>query len=174
MKTQNRTYSARLIFCIGMFFLLMVTGCTYSFKGGTVPPHLRTIAIPIVEDQTGTGDPTLRETMTRQLTDLFVRDNTLQLTDKTSADAVLETVIVEFRDSPAVLQGVEKVAERRISVTVRATLHDQVLRKKMWEKSFTRWGNYPSGGSLTQRNEGIEEALRKITEDILNETVAGW
>jgi hypothetical protein len=44
----------------------------------------------------------------------------------------------------------------------------------MWEKDFTQWGDYASGGGLTQRNDGIAEAVRKITEDILNETVAGW
>jgi hypothetical protein len=51
---------------------------------------------------------------------------------------------------------------------------DLKLRKKVWEKDFTQWGDYLSGGGLTQRNDGISEAIRKITEDILNETVAGW
>ncbi|HOV99142.1 MAG TPA: LptE family protein [Bacteroidota bacterium] len=178
MKKKTITYRSSFLdraFLCGVCLLVMVVGgCTYSFKGGSVPSHLKTIAIPVVEDQTGSGDPSLRELMTRQLNDLFVADNSLQLTDRNSADAVLEVVITDLRDAPAVLQGVEQVTQRRITITVRATLQDQVLRKKMWEKSFSGWGDYPSGSSFTQRNEGITEAIKKITEDILNETVAGW
>ena len=54
------------------------------------------------------------------------------------------------------------------------TFNDLKLRKKVWEKEFTNWGDYPSGGGLTQRQEGIQAAVRKMTEDILNDTVAGW
>jgi len=54
------------------------------------------------------------------------------------------------------------------------TFQDLKLRKKMWDKSFSSWGNYPSEGGLTQRNEGVEEAIRKLTDNILNDTVAGW
>ena len=153
---------------------LVLTGCTYSFKGGSVPPHLKTVAIPILEDQSGYGDPTLRDSFTKQLVDRFTNDNTLQLMDRNTADSILEGVITEVKDEPSVLQGGEQVAQRRISVTVRITFQDLKLRKKMWEKSFNNWGNYASGGGLTQRNDGVKEAVRKLTEDILNETVAGW
>jgi predicted acyltransferase (DUF342 family) len=149
-------------------------GCTYSFKGGSVPPHLKTIAIPLVEDQSAYGDPTLRDSFRNKLVDLFTSDNTLQLTNSNTADALLEGVITDVKDEPVVLQGNEQVAQRRITVKVRMTFQDLKLRKKVWEKSFSNWGNYPSGGGLTQRNDGVIDAVKKLTEDILNETVAGW
>jgi hypothetical protein len=155
-------------------FFIVLAGCTYSFKGGSVPPHLKTIAIPIVEDVSPYGDPTLRDTFTKQLVALFTNDNTLQLTDRNIADSMLEGVITDVKDAPSVLQGNEQVAQRRITVTVRMTFQDLKLRKKIWEKSFSNWGDYPSGGGLTQRGEGATEAVRKLTEDILNDTVAGW
>jgi hypothetical protein len=165
----------------GIFFLLVssmfLTSCTYSFKGGSVPAHLKTIAIPIMEDQSGYGDPTLRDSFTKQLVDRFTNDNTLQLADRNSADSMLEGVITEVKDAPLVLQGGEQVATRQITVTVRVTFQDLKLRKKIWEKSFSNWGNYDSGGGLTQRDQpggGVPEAVRKLTEDILNDTVAGW
>jgi hypothetical protein len=139
-----------------------------------VPPHLKTIAIPIVEDQSGYGDPELRDSFTKQLVDKFTNDNTLQLTDRNVADAILEGVVTEVKDAPLVLQGGEQVAMRQITVTVRMTFQDLKLRKKIWEKSFSKWGNYSSGGGLTQRNQGMLEAVKKLTEDILNDTVAGW
>ena len=155
-------------------FVMVFAGCTYSFKGGSVPMHLKTIAIPIVEDQSAYGDPTLRDSFTKQLVERFTNDNTLQLTDRNMADAMLEGVLTEVKDAPLVLQGGEQVAQRRITVTVRMTFQDLKLHKSIWEKSFSNWGDYPSGGGLTQRSEGTAEAVKKLTEDILNETVAGW
>jgi len=171
-KLPNQVHPFFMSACFSFFIIL--AGCTYSFKGGSVPAHLKTIAIPIVEDQSAYGDPTLRDSFTKQLVKQFTNDNTLQLTDRNTADSMLEGVITDVKDAPLVLQGSEKVAQRRITVTVRMTFQDLKLRKKLWEKSFNSWGDYPSGGGLTQRNEGAIEAVRKLTEDILNDTVAGW
>lgn len=149
-------------------------GCPYSFTGASVPPHLKSIAIPIVEDQSGYGDATLRDQFSQQLLQRFVNDNTLLPGDRSSADSMLEGVITGVKDVPVVVEGGDQVAKRRITVTAHMVFRDLRLRKKVWEKDFTQWGDYSSGGGLTQRNQGIAEAIRKITEDILNETVAGW
>jgi hypothetical protein len=149
-------------------------GCPYSFTGASVPPHLKTIAIPIVEDQSGFGDPTLRNQFSQELLQRFVNDATLEPADRNNADSMLEGVITAVKDAPAVVEGGDQVTQRRITVTVHVTFRDLKLRKKVWEKDFTQWGNYVSGGGLTQRNSGITEAVQKLTEDILNETVAGW
>jgi hypothetical protein len=172
----NRKSAVRRV--VSVAFLLaslgVVAGCVYSFKGGSVPPHLKTIAIPIVEDQSGYGDPSLRDQFTRELIDKFRSDNSLELSDRNSADCLMEGVVTGVSDAPQVLSGGEKVSQRRINVTIRMTFTDLKLRKKLWEKEFTQWGDYPSGTGLTQRAVGITEAIRKLTEDVLNETVAGW
>jgi hypothetical protein len=161
---------------VGLFVILfsVFLGCAYSFKGGSVPPHLKTVAIPIAQDQSGYGDPSLKDTYTNQLIQRFTNDNTLQIADRNSADSILETVLIDVKDAPSVVQAGEQVSSRRVTVTARVTFQDLKLRKKVWEKDFNNWGDYPSGGGLTQRNAGVIEAVRKITEDVLNETVAGW
>jgi hypothetical protein len=168
--------SLRLLMVFTSISVFMVlAGCTYSFKGGSVPSHLKTVAIPIVEDQSGYGDPSLRDLFTQKLMERFTNDNTLQLAERNSADCMLEGAVTDVKDAPEVLQGSsEQVTLRKITVTVRMTFQDLRLRKKVWEKSFSNWGNYPSGGGLTQRNEGVQIAVEKLTEDILNDTVAGW
>ncbi|MBI3786814.1 MAG: LptE family protein [Ignavibacteriales bacterium] len=177
-KADYGTQTIKSNFLLFTFYLLLglsgCAGCPYSFTGASVPPHLKTIVIPIVEDQSGYGDPTLRNEFSRQLLSRFVNDNTLQTTDRGSADSMLEGVITNVKDAPNVVQGGDQVAERRITVTVRMTFQDLKLRKKVWEKEFSNWGNYASGAGATKRDDGIKEAIRKITEDILNETVAGW
>jgi hypothetical protein len=163
-----------LSFALFVLSWLSFSGCTYSFTGASVPPHLKTIAIPAVDDQSGFGDPNLRELFTRALTQQFTSDNTLELGERNTADCVLEGVLTDVRDMPAVLEQGESVSQRRISVSVRMTFQDLKLRKKVWEKTFSQYSNYSSGGANAKRDDGIREAVRKLTEDILNETVAGW
>ncbi|RPH37254.1 hypothetical protein EHM92_03155 [bacterium] len=152
-----------------------IAGCAYSFTGASVPPHLKTISIPLVDDQSGFGEPGLREIFTNQLTNLFINDNSLEVADRSHADSILEGVITAVSDAPAMIQQGEQVSKRRITVTSRFAFQDMKLRKKAWEKTFSNWGEYESGGSgPSQRQAGLQEAVRKLTEDILLETVSGW
>jgi len=154
--------------------LVCCAGCPYSFTGASVAKHLKTIAIPLVDDQSGFGAAGLRELFTTELTNLFITDNSLQVADKTAADSILEGVIASVSDAPSVVAQGEEVTKRRITVTVRCAYQDKVQRKRVWEKTFSQWGDYDSGGGLSQREAGLREAIRKLTEDILLETVSGW
>jgi hypothetical protein len=153
--------------CAALFFvsfllfpLALFSGCTYSFRGGSVPAGLKTIAIPLVQDQRGYGDPTLRDMLTQKLIDAFTSDNTLQITSRNTADSMLESVITSVKDAPSAVQGGEVVTTRRITVAVHVTFEDLKQRKKLWEKDFSSWGDYASGGGPTQRNDGISLAVQ--------------
>ena len=162
------------IAAILVIVLLAGTGCPYSFTGSSVPKHLKTIAIPLVDDQSGSGEAGLRETFTTQLTNLFISDNSLEVADKLTADSILEGVITAVSDAPSIVSGGEAVTKRRITVTVKFTYQDKVQRKKLWEKTFSEWGDFDSGGGLSQRETGLQDAIKKVTEDILLDTVSGW
>jgi len=153
---------------------ILLAGCRYSFTGASVPSHIKTIAIPLVRDQSGFGDPQRPEKVTNELVREFQRDNTLEVTNRGTADSMLEGTILSVRDEPVVVQGGERVSKRRITITVNARYEDMKLRKTAWQKDFSNWGDYDSGAGLTQRNAGVTEAIRKIGEDILIQTVSNW
>jgi hypothetical protein len=159
-----------------IFNLAGCAGCPYSFTGGsTLPPYLKTIAIPIFDDQSNFGEAGLREAFTKELTDKFVNDNTLTLESKTAADCVLQGVITRVTDKPSVVGQGEQVSKRRIEISVKVTFEDLTKRKKIWEKEFSNWGDYESSGpSFTKRQDGINAATDKLTQDVLIETVSGW
>jgi hypothetical protein len=152
----------------------ILLGCAYSFTGSSVPTHLRTVAIPVIDDQSGFGEPGLRELFTQELTAQFITDNSLEVGDRTTADSILEGVVVTVTDIPSSVEEGEQVRKRRVTITAKFVYQDMKLRKKVWEKTFSNWGDYVSGTGLSQRSEGIREALRKLSEDVLLETVSGW
>ncbi len=148
--------------------------CAYSFTGASVPPHLKTIAIPVAEDRSGSGEPGLREKFTEALTQKFIDDNSLQVTDKSNANSILECSIFSLSDQPAVVAAGESVTQRKITITVHATFRDLVERKTVFDKDFSNYAFYPASGSVSDRESAIEQAIGNITDDILLETVSGW
>jgi hypothetical protein len=179
MKIKMKSTKEKLIvFCLYIMVVsinINCAGCPYSFTGSSVPSHLKTIGIALFDDQSNFGEPGLREKVTKALTDKFLNDNSLTVTDKNRSDAVLEGSIIRITDKAAVVSGDEQVNKRRIEVTVKATYTDMIKKKKIYDKEFTNWGEYlSSGNTYTQRQEGLNSAIEKITEDILLQTVSGW
>jgi len=158
----------------GLLSVLLLQGCFYSFTGSSVPSHLKTVAIPLFDDQSGSGEPGLRERLTNRLVEKFRQDNSLEIADKIHADSILEGVIVSMPDQPQTVEQGETVTKRRVTVTVKASYQDMKIRKKVWEKQFSEWGDYPIGGGPAQRAIGIDAAIDKLAEDILLDTVSGW
>jgi hypothetical protein len=152
-----------------------LSGCFYSFTGSSVPPHLKTIAIPMFDDQSGSGTPGLREELTNKLVDRFRQDNSLEVTDdKTHSDSMLEGIVVSVPDQAQVVATGETVVKRRVTVTVKASFQDMKLRKKIFDKQFSEWGDYESSGGPSERQAAIDAAVDKLVEDILLDAVSGW
>jgi hypothetical protein len=160
-----------LILIIPAFFQL--TGC-YSFTGASVPPHLKTIAIPLFDDQSGSGKAGLRGLLTNKLLEKFRQDNSLSITDKANADALLEGTILSVLDQPQVLAVGETVTKSRVTISVKVIFQDLKLKKKMWEKQFSQWADYALGGGSAEFDASITVINDKLSEDILLEAVAGW
>ena len=155
--------------------LLLSNSCgIYSFRGTSVPSNIKTVAIPPFTDVSGFGEPGLRERFTNELIDRFIRDNTLEVSDRDNADSMLEGTITAVRDEPLVVEEGEQVTKRRITITAGVVFHDLKLQKKVWQRNFSNWGDYESEAGVPERDEGIDQSIDKLTEDILIQTVSGW
>ena len=164
-----------------LFILLFGTsavinfGCSsYSFTGASVPAHLKTIAIPIAEDKSPAAIPGLRESLTDNLITKFITDNSLQVTERSTANATLECVITSVTDAPAIVSAGEQISSRRVTIYVKVIYKDLVQKKTIFEKEFKNYGDYPPGQEANKRPGAIDDAIDKLTEDILLAVVSGW
>jgi len=169
----KKSITGYLLFLLCLLSIIRFTGC-YSFTGASVPPHLKTIAIPLFDDQSGSGEPNLREQLTQKLLDGFMRDNNFQLTDKKSCDALLLGMISSLQNEPAVVTRGVTTKTNRITITVKASFRDQKLKKDMWEKQFSRYADFEISGGFSAKQAAIATVLDQLSEDILLETVSGW
>ena len=180
MILLNRKKSRIILFWfVNVLFVLLIainftSCCAYSFTGASVPEHLKTIAIPIADDRSGSGEPGLREKLTQDLIQKFIDDNTLQVAERTTANSLLECTIVSLTDAPAIVSAGENITSRRITIGVKVLYRDLVKRKTIFEKTFTNYSDYSSSNPIQGRTEAIQGAIDKISEDILLDTVSGW
>ncbi len=157
-----------------LFFILINLPACYSFKGGSVPPHLKTIAIPTFNDQSGFGEPNLREIFTNKVKDLFIKDNSLELSNELISDCILECTILNVANEPAVIAPGETVEKWKITINVQVVFQDMKLKKKVFDKRLSNWTEYDASAGIEARQSAINSTIEKLSEDILLEVVAKW
>jgi outer membrane lipopolysaccharide assembly protein LptE/RlpB len=164
---SNRVLTILSLICISLF-----AGC-YSFTGGSVPDHLKTISLTAVQDNSGFGNPRFRDVLTRRLLDKFRNDNTLVLVES-NGDAQLQSTIIRIVDEVVSVSPGEVERERRITVSVEAEYTDYVKRKQVWKRTFSNFQVYLISQGQQAREDAVIAALQQIGEDILLAVVSGW
>jgi len=153
--------------------IVFLSGC-YSFTGGNIPPHLKSIYIQPVVDNSGYGNPTFRDILAQSLIDEFRSDNSFNINENPGGDARLEVSLINIADSPVAVSSGALETERRVTVRCKAIYYDNVKREEIWNKNFSSYLNYELSNALANRNEAIEQILEQISNDILLAVVSGW
>ncbi len=175
MMRSLRSFWNILYLSTAFFSAAVLGGCAYSFTGASVPAHWKTIAIPLFDDESNFGQPSLREDLSNMLIQKFQQDNTLQLANRESANVELRGVIISIiADQPiAVAQGVQ-ASRLQVSLRTRVTLIDHINNKEVWSKDFTATGDYTAASGQSGREQGLQQAMENMTDDLLLETVSAW
>ena len=177
LSSRNNIIRLKLLIFTLLFVIGVVInfGCgSYSFTGASVPAHLKTIAIPVADDKSPAAIPGLRELLTDNLIQKFISDNSLQVTERSTANATLECVITSVTDAPAIVSAGEEITSRRLTINVKVIYKDLVQKKTIFENNFTNYGDYVPGEATNKREDAIAIAVDKISEDILLAVVSGW
>jgi len=163
--------SVKIMLVFGILFVSLTSCSYYSFKG-SLPPHLKTVAIPLFENRT--SEFGIAENMTDFIIDVFTRDGSLQIADENSADVLIKGVIVSVRDQAASFDAQETVGESRVYITVNVECTDQVKRQEMWTQRFSKFGEYDPSEGPSGRDDAYQIAYDEIGKVILNNTVENW
>jgi len=165
-----------LINIFSLLLILQFTGCgVYSFRGNNPPEGIKTLAVPLFNDNSGFAEANLKENFTESLKSKIISDNTFLIADKTKADGILNCSIVSVKDDPLVVSGNDIVTKRKISISVRVEFQNLKKQKRIWERTYENWGEYNSSdNTFSARLTGISTALDRINEDILNDITSNW
>ena len=166
MNDRGKSWIVTILLFSGI--IVYFEGCgIYSFSGSAIPPHIKTVAVPLFEDRT--TEFGIDQKLTDALIEAVTKDNTLKISDTRESDSVLKGTILRVQDQAGQYDANEEASDFRVNITVTVSFEDVKKRKILWEDTWTHWGRYE-----TDRNVGINEAVGKIINDILNRTVSAW
>jgi len=153
------------------FLLLSISGCgVYSFSGSGLS-GIKTIAIPVFDNQT--GEYGIRETLTEKIAERFVQDNTLKVVNEKIAESILQGIITKYEREAHTFDEQENIEEYIVRIWVKVTFEEKKNKKVIWkEDSLLGWGIYSAQDET--EDLGKERAIEKLAEDIVNKTVKGW
>lgn len=158
-----------------LLIMFLVISCSYSFTGSSVPSHIKTVYITVFQDRSNSGEFNLGDRVSKQLIQKFIEDNTLIISDKTSANAIIDGAITSLSDSPSAISGKEQVSSRRITINIQVVYKDLAKKQTIFDKSFSDYTDYIASGDITNaRKNAIDETIKKITENILLGVVSNW
>ncbi len=162
-------------FLFFIFICYVFQGC-YSFTGGSVPEHLKTIYITAVADNSGYGNPIYKDNMTQSLVNRFRDDNSFKIAES-AGDARLSVTIKSIKDDllsvGAGRQGTLE-NERKITVDCSVEYYDAVKKKNIWSKTFSNYRIYELANAQQARDEAVQLTLDQISDDIFLAVVSGW
>jgi len=171
MMIFNKIFRKTMLLAFTGAFLANVNCGFYSFSG-SLPPHLNTVAIPLIENKT--AEFGISEELTDIVIEKFTRDGSLKIADRSDADVLVEGSIIRIDDSAGAFSRDEEVQEIKVNLTVKIKCTDMVKRQVMWDERITLFGSYDPAEGADGRAGAITEAIEKISEEILNKTVSGW
>lgn len=159
-----------------LFVVLLFSGCGYySFTGATIPSHLNTIAVPLVEDLSVGPVTNMDAHLTDLLIERFVRQTRLSLeTSESEANAVLTARIERYTNEPTSVGGDERATRNRVSISVTVLYVDQVEERDLLQRTFTSFEDYDPAAGLDQERVAAFAALRNIADDVFNTATSNW
>jgi len=166
----------RNTFGIIVLLLALVTqglGC-YSFTGASIPSHIHTIAIPPVDDLSSFGQSDVRQSLTNFLVEKFTREGSLQVAQRSNADALLEVTITRITDEIVGVQAGGVPSSKRVTVFVEATYRDQKKQKTFWQRQFQQSGDYAIAENITGEKQALQSAVEKLAEELMLAVISNW
>jgi len=161
---------------------------------GSIPPHIKSIAIPLVDNQT--AEFGIAENITDNIIAVFNEENILRIVDEQNSDSILNGKIIKIVDAPYTFNSQEAVSEYRITISMDMTWVDTKNDAELLKKTYTGWGAYGLSGDIN--TDGIDNdgdgkiddadddefgeprtfatkiAITKIAEDVVNNILTAW
>ena len=194
MQVQLKLITGRiLIVLLILFFTFLVESCGFYSLSGSLPPHIKTISIPMVENET--AEFGIAENISDGIQERFNDEGILRVINN-NADSILRGTVKKVTDGPYTYNKSESVSEYRYKIDVNIEWYDNRNDKTLLKGNYSGWGAYGLSGDIG--SDGIDNdndgkidsedddefgeprlfaskiAVKKIAEDIINDIMTTW
>ncbi len=163
-----RTYILLLIISVA------VTGCgIYSFTGAKI--DAKTIQIDYFPNNARLVEPTLSQSFTVALQDLFLQQSNLNLVNS-EGELQFEGEITDYTILPTAATAEQTAALNRLTVKIKVRFFNNLNEDDNFEKTFSHFYDFEANQQLvgSTLDDAFTEIFERITQDIFNASVAKW
>jgi outer membrane lipopolysaccharide assembly protein LptE/RlpB len=148
----------------GLLVAVLLGGCGYTING-TLPSHIKTVAVPIFENRT--PEPAIEGLITRAVVEAFSTNGRLKVVSRDQADAVLDGVITGYNVSSIAFDKDANVRQYRLLVTLTLRMRDLRQNTTLFQQSDVReQADFRVQNAVSQTISREETALRAAAVDI--------
>ena len=174
--------------------LLVIFSCNYYSMAGSIPAHIKSVSIPLINNET--SEYGLEQKVTNNIIEKFNEIGILKVENSDIADSIIKGTISKVDESPYTYNKEESISEYRYKVFLKLDWYDVKNEKNLISKTYSGFGSYGLSGDIS--NDGIDNdndgkiddfdddefgeartfaagvAMRKISEDIINDIMTTW
>lgn len=167
----------KTVYLLTMAAMAFLHSCSvnYSFTGASIPPEVKTIRIANFPNNAPLVNPTLSQEFTDALRDKFQSQTSLIVVNE-GGDLELEGEIVDYKTQPTAIQGDDRAALNKLTITVKVTFINHFDESQSFKnETFSNFEDYPSEEPLsTIEQELVPTIVENLVQDIFNKTVVNW
>jgi hypothetical protein len=159
-----------------VFSITILQSCgVYSFTGASISPDVKTVEVSNFPNYAQLVNPSLEQTFTQGLQDLFLNQTNLTLVSN-NGDLQFEGEITEYRITPSANVGNSTAAQNRLTIAVKVRFYNNKDEEQNFEKTFSHYQDFDADRDLSGSFEDaiVQVILERIFENIFNEAVANW
>ena len=168
--------------------------CGFYSMAGSIPPHIKSIAIPLMDNQT--AEFGLAEDITDGIIEQFNDAGILRISDEKSAHSILKGTIKKVSEGPYTYSKQESVSEYRYKIDVKIEWYDILEEKNIFEGVYSGFGAYGLSGDIGSdgidndsdnlidsedsdefglpRESAMRIAVEEIADKMINELISTW
>ncbi len=156
--------------------LALVVGCgAYSFTGISLSAETKTFQVNYFQNTSALIEPGIERDFKLALEDLILNQTNLSLV-KSNGDILYEGEIVEYRISPTTATASNTAAQNRLTIGINVRFVNENDEEADFEKRFSFFFDFAGSAQLvgSQKTTAIEEIFERITQDVVNASLANW
>jgi hypothetical protein len=137
-------------------------------------PEVKTVSIEYFPNMALLINPTLSNTFTEALKDMFTRQTRLTQVES-EGHLQFSGEIKDYSINPTAITGDEVASLNRLTIRVKVKYVNQVDEKQNFEKDFSAYADFPGEASIEQHQaQLVEEITKTLVENIFNASVGNW
>jgi Lipopolysaccharide-assembly len=156
----------------GLVLACLVGGCGYSVGlGGTLPSHIKTVAVPIFVNST--QQPAVEGVITAAVVNAFVTSGRLKVVSVREADSILEGDIIGYNLDSIAYNPQINVTEYRLRVRVNILFRDVRQGTTLYKQDgLEQWADFRVQGQVSETLAREDQAARQAAVEIGRRIVA--